>query len=218
MPEKKQFDRDVMKRLMAYSAAAGAGAFACGQEAGAAIVYTDIPDVTILRGDPSVSFNIDAFGYNDFSVLNTSGGGPYGVGTVQFRGLTGYGATDLSNAAKGSTYYVRSFDAGDLIGPDNPNAQETGSVGVVSLGTFVDPNKYGGLKFTGGDGMIHYGWVRFQTNTSSSSTTDRTVTVFDFAYETAPDTSIEAGAVPEPASLGLLAIGAGALAFRRRTA
>jgi hypothetical protein len=43
-----------------------------------------------------------------------------------------------------------------------------------------------------------------------------TATLFSYAYETAANTAIAAGAIPEPSALALLAAGGGALALRRR--
>ena len=76
---------DTLERLVAYSAAAGLGAFAFGQEAGAIIVHTDIPDLQINRSDPGFDIDFDNDGYLDATLLNTAGGG-FGYGTVQWRG------------------------------------------------------------------------------------------------------------------------------------
>jgi hypothetical protein len=65
-------------------------------------------------------------------------------------------------------------------------------------------------------GQKHFGWVRVQVDLSSESGAS-TYRVIDGAYEDVAGVAIEAGAIPEPASLGLLAAGAaGLLAYRGR--
>jgi hypothetical protein len=47
------------RRLASYSMAAGLGAFGCGEAAQGAIVYTDVPDIVLMRGDAAVNLNLD---------------------------------------------------------------------------------------------------------------------------------------------------------------
>jgi PEP-CTERM motif len=80
--------------------------------------------------------------------------------------------------------------------------------GAVTPGTF----RFAGFVFSAADGL-HFGWIQLAT----------TAGLIDFvnaAYETTPLAAINAGAVPEPGTLALLAVGAagvlGAAAKRRR--
>lgn len=85
---------------------------------------------------------------------------------------------------------------------------------------FVDQGyQYIGIRFTLGDGT-HYGWVQVNNTVGYSAgdgITQQSLTIKDFAYETTAGASIKAGqtysppvsAVPEPASLVQLAMGAG---------
>ena len=52
-------------------------------------------------------------------------------------------------------------------------------------------------------GNSHYGWARLSVDDFSG-----TIGLFDWAYESDPDTQILAGAVPEPNALALMALGA----------
>jgi PEP-CTERM motif len=70
---------------------------------------------------------------------------------------------------------------------------------------------YVGLRFTA-SGQDYLGWAQLSLNINNPSGT-----VIDWAYENTPATSINAGAVPEPSTLALFALGAaGVLALRTR--
>ncbi|TWT74528.1 PEP-CTERM motif protein [Posidoniimonas polymericola] len=116
------------KRLASYSMAAGLGAFGCGEAARGAIVYTDVPDIVLMRGDPAVELNLDndPTGKLDLHFRNNAGGTWYASG--RFIGLAYPGepapesysyALSRLNDPPGSNpgYYVRAFHPGDQIGP-----------------------------------------------------------------------------------------------------
>ena len=185
--------RETLERLVAYSAAASLGAFAFGQKADAVIVHTDIPDLQINSGDDALNIDFDNDGYIDVSLLNTAAGG-FGYGTVQWRGSVesaGLPGSDplypnrgagysITNTNHGNAYYVRSFDAGEVIGSSNAAAQDitpngsghyyglVSSYGGYGLHTFWDPSpgfpndEYAGVRFVDGNGDNRYGWARFQ--------------------------------------------------------
>lgn len=60
-----------------------------------------------------------------------------------------------------------------------------------------------------GGGDFIYGWARIETGGGQ-------LTILEYAYEDQADTSIQAGAVPETSSLGLLALGAAGISIHRR--
>lgn len=206
--------QQVAKRLTAYSAAAGLGAFACGETAEAVVIYTDVPDIVVNATNPTGGYyDMDGDTVPDFRFRFQAG---YAPAAIRFQG---YGLSDeLTNTSKGSAYYLRSFELGDSIGPGAvPTSTGFGiaASNATNFGNPTDP-QYAGISLDIG-GSTHYGWVRIKTENVGGEST-LTGTIFDWAYETAPDTAIAAGAIPEPTSLALLAAGAGALALSRRSA
>jgi hypothetical protein len=73
------------------------------------------------------------------------------------------------------------------------------------------------FKISGND---HYAWMRITVNPQSTTpgTQPRSIIVHEWAFEDVAGTGIVAGAgvVPEPTSLGLLALGSVGLASHRR--
>lgn len=209
--QKSRSMKQFAKRLTCYTTAAGLGAFAYGETAQAFVVHHDVePDLAVtlidmgqgLVGDYYVDMNGD--GVDDFRIRYQIAG--YDLAAIRFQGL---GATadlnvHLTNTAKGSNYYVRSFELGDSIGPDNPNAvPDLHGYGIVSpnytnFGAIDTENypQFAGIRIDIG-GTKHYGWVRMQVTPLVDFTpvAPLTATIFDWAYETDPDTAIIAGDV-----------------------
>ncbi len=80
-----------------------------------------------------------------------------------------------------------------------------------STGEFIDHRGFVGLEFEAEDGT-HYGWLDIEGVISNP-----VIRIRGWAYETEPGKGIVAGAIPEPSSVGLLAVGAGVLWLRRRS-
>ncbi len=196
--------RKLDAKLAAYTAAAGAAAAFAATPAEAAVVYTDIADVTLNHGD---TFSIDFDGDTDNDI--TISGGSTSFNQIKTGSVLGT-VTSNDNAL--------ALPAGFVVGP----APATGSFGAAFdlwsqsdylYGNWINvSNRYLGVRFSI-SGATHYGWVRMSTVNTD------TVTIHDYAYETLADTPIVTGitAVPEPGTLALFASGAaGLIALRRR--
>ena len=205
------------KRWAMYAAGAAVAAFSGAQTAEADIVHVVVPDG---QGDvglnSELSFNLGdngaAINFNNVTFYpqygQNAGVGVTNGGVAAF--TNGYLYLDnLSSGANVSTFASQFADQdfvyaryGNAPGPETAFA--AGAEGIV------------GFRFDDGAGN-QFGWARITFDSGDTNT----FTVNEFAYTTDPDHQIAAGqttkAVPEPTSLGLLALGAvGVLANRRR--
>ncbi|HRK31905.1 MAG TPA: PEP-CTERM sorting domain-containing protein [Tepidisphaeraceae bacterium] len=172
----------------------------------AAIEYSGPQNLEVFQGN-SLQIDIDFDGFFDARFKNyIFGGGNYMGGTVnfapgQFVGFTS-GLAYVSNLAPGSIIGPGSvgptFFGSMAYGAANPNAQFNNAT-----------DAFLGMSFPSGPDTF-YGWVRVSINQPAG-----TFFIKDWAYDN-EGAAIAAGAVPEPASLGLLALGAAGLAAYRR--
>jgi hypothetical protein len=189
----------------AYSLAAGAAA-AAALNAGAAIVYSGVQDISINQFN-SLNLNFDGDAYSDLLLKNyVFGGGNYQGATVNFYPgkLVSFNANGLAYASALSAGFTvdassvgPSFFGSMAYGGANPNAQFNSA-----------SNAYLGLSFSSGANLF-YGWVRVSVNNAAG-----TFVVHDWAYENS-GAGIQTGAVPAPGALGLLAAGASGLGLLR---
>jgi hypothetical protein len=227
----------------------GALAIASGTSAYASIITVNTPaDLTNVPNgaNTAVNWDINSDGIMDFTFQNrypNTAAGSYGVvwqlnmnpfaGTAATNGVDSYlsliryafarpaGALFSAASAWSTTTQVTlgsmySYGANGFynyggFAADGRTAGTTAN-GAVTPGTFA----FAGFRFSAADGT-HYGWVKLAVNAG----------LIDFAnpiaaaYESVAGVAINAGAVPEPGTMALLALGAaGALgtAIKRRRA
>jgi len=219
------------------ASAAGVGMLALAQPAEGKIVYTPAHHVIDYGARYKLDLNRD--GITDFSIRNllsycdTDG--------ICSKALRAYPALD-GNVLAGTLVDNRAnpFPAGVKIGGNKTFRPLVTLEEITSFGThrYYDfgywlnvKNRYLGLAFKV-RGKIHFGWARMSVSVAKYSIS---VTLTGFAYETIPNKPIIAGKTkgpddisvgepdavlamptPEPATLGLLALGSPALSMWRR--
>ena len=218
--QKDRFTPDSQQRLVAYTTAAGLGAFFGGQNAEAAPTlsqglgpypHTLIPGQGTGYYHNYFYFDVDGNGTPDFNL---------GVNSRRID-ISGYGAGRLVlNPAPNG--YVIPWTVGSTVNSTTGTAPSYKR--WLANKSFTNPaydfNNFShegamGFEFiseVSGSAQTHFGYVDLQVNGAPGSFT---VTVDDIYWETSPNMGIAVRAIPEPSSLALLAAGIAGLALRR---
>ena len=140
----------------------------------------------------------------EFRIKGLSGGG---IGKQRPNDPKFLYESPTSTPADWSFVSLQPLPYGTTIDASTPwGGEQTSEIG----GGFVDidqglSNAYYGLKFYASPGVYNYGWMQV-------STPGDDLTFGNIAVETIANTSIGAGAVPEPSTYALLALAGGAAA------
>lgn len=197
--------------FVACAAAAGAAAFGVAQNAEAAIVHSGPVSIAVPNNIDGVYMNI-ATGANAPTPPPAGWDiNPYSAAAGTFN-LWGANANTWFSAG-GVIAGPYKLAAGTVIGGPATNFFRPGGGTNVGLEMALNSSdNLLGFQFLNEAGnTTHNGWIRFAFGATAG---DRTIV--EYAYEDVAGASIEAGAIPAPGSLALLALGAVGVAGRRR--
>lgn len=197
---------DLSNRLAQYTALAGAAAgLAAVPSAEAAIVYSGLVNVPIptnvgglyldLTTGTTSTAAFAGWDINPYYSASSMYSSAASSGTNPQVSVVTLGGVVDSNLAVGTLVPGSLFMENNLARATNLAPGQTGIMGI----TFIDA------------GNTYHGWVRMTRGNGGPGT------LVDYAYNDTPNTAILAGAVPEPGSLTMLALGAvGLTNWRRR--
>jgi len=189
----------------------------------AAIVYFPVNPAQTVTGNATVTFGSISLVNGTFT-LNNSNAPSFGIGST-----SGTDNTLFAQNNNDIQWALTAPSPGTGLGQIAKYAATDSISGSIADWTSGDPNfftgdhaqnwyatgtAYAGLRIDAGSGNYNYGWVSVGYDVATSTTT-----VTGFAFENQVNTAIPAAAVPEPASLALVAAGAACAAavYRRRS-
>jgi hypothetical protein len=201
-----------IKSIAALSAVAGLMAVA-GPAQAAIVVYSG-PPIAITPNIDGLYLNV-VTGANDNGAvagwdLNLYSNSTL-TPTLTFWSPTGGGYV-------GTSPNVSALPLGTSIGPGSSFLSTPNITGGYQAPAFAGTTSYFGFRFVNeAGGTTHYGWAQLSAGTSGGFP----ASIVAYAFESTPNTAIQAGVVPEPGTYAMMLAGlaaVGGLVARRRKA
>ena len=205
--------------------------------AGQAPLTSTITGTAVAKTGGYTSWDIDGDGVTDFTIGATvlrAGGTPPVQQPDSITSVNGAYPSEMAvgyagvSPVFGKTIYCTNLAVGTTVGSTSTFTGLNDAYGFLgnrygttAKGQFLNTTGYIGFRFLE-SGSLHYGYAEFSSVLTGSTNADATCTVTYLGsyYETAANTPIVVGAVPEPGSLAALAFGvagaAGVAVCRRR--
>jgi hypothetical protein len=218
---KKRRKAELGRKLVGYSALAGAALVLGATGANASVMFTPV-NTTLHNGDSPYLIDLDGDGVYDmgFAQGPTLGvaikGSFFGssLGAAFFPVTTQYGFLFAKRFAASAM-----ISTGAFSGTNNTFAFSNALLGLGTvLGNFLGQRGFLGAEFVAdlpGSPTFNFAWVDLEMSPTADSTT-----IYGYAWETDPLTPIHAqpisAPVPEPGTLALLATGAAGMVALRR--
>ncbi len=179
------------------------------------IIYVDAPDVLVGRfDDETFSFDLDGNGTADVDFRKRNG-------DLQVIPRSGNEASAVAAIAPEAGGYAVPISLGSLISASTPwqprypysfrptefyGPQLSTTAGAISAyGSFAGLDGYLGIRFLIGS-ELHYGWIHLNC-VFSGPYQPAAGRITEWAYNSVADQPITVGAVPEPSTWALLAVG-----------
>lgn len=204
---------NLLKRLDKHFAAcaAVAGAAVAVGSADAAVVWSGIVNINVPSTTSGVYLNIVTGATGASSALSGWDLNPWSSSALNFFNSTTSGQTQRTDMV-GSGSVASNLASGTLISGASTFTNNTGTQTTSGLNLNSSNNLFGFKFWHEGAGAYRYGWVRLSLGTTAGG---QPRSIVEYAYEDS-GAGIQAGAVPGPAGLAALALGAIGVRSRRR--